>query len=877
MSNVKNRLKFGEKRFVTALFLDIVSFTSFSEDRDPEDVDDMLNLYFTEFSNIIESHGGWIEKFIGDAIFAVFGKDVANVNDPVQACFSAIEIVKKVSELNKYNDQMIDVRIGMHCGIVAKSRRGRYDVVVGDTVNTSSRIQSKADEGEILISNHLANMVNQYFEIEEKGLYELKGKKEKVVLYILKKKSSIFKLDIKLSDIFKREDDENRFLKLFQEDNPLINIQGSMKNGKTTFLVEISLLIEKKFNDYDILIIQAPPYVEMSEESICLDIVSHPLFTENNEICEINKVYELFQEIKNTVVMIDDMYNVDKGLLDTVIFSNEFIELLKKNNNKIIFTSYSALIENGFVLSHLNGEESRDYVKKISHEIIPLSIENYIVKNSLGNIGLVKEFIRNYHKTGHVFAGNNFRTIIQSVIDQMDDLKKLVLSVIALSIEPISTTKIFVVASEILEEFDTESFNHDILNKLLKDLKEDGLIDSSDPFYYVKLSLVREVIYNATLKKNKKIIYKRLKNNSEQLFEEIIYHIKLNKKIDKKYLNIVKSGKSFENIQQIIKIYHEIVISKKDYRKENSYKEFCKKTSDIFEDFDNFIQYYNEIPISEYSKFSENDNLNLMYHILQKGDIFDETKVIKIGSEKLEILMLLLKDPIEFDKRVRHSDDLYNVFSKVRNFVDCDIMEFYKDINLEVENKFDLFIKIITMLFYKSIMEEKINFIFLVNTMNVLEKIVKDINIKLFQELYLLIKVFTGYVFGEDRETEYYIEIYKNITLLAEYIPAIEVFNPNIDSDFILSKRVNEMRIPFFIPTVYFYNKLCTQLASDEKFDYMSIVKTNYQLLKEHIYKNNPDSILLHTIIDKKKAKKAHPIEKLDYYTNQILNAVIVD
>src|SRR6185312_6837665 len=154
----------GVNQKVSVLFADIRDFTTLSEKMKPEKVVEILNHYFTHVTEIIFDHGGTLDKFLGDGVMAVFGAPVSKGNDAENSVRAAQAIQRLVMELNR--DAVarewppIRVGIGINTGIVTAGNIGsprRIDyTVIGDTVNTASRLMSNAASGKIIISQHTA-------------------------------------------------------------------------------------------------------------------------------------------------------------------------------------------------------------------------------------------------------------------------------------------------------------------------------------------------------------------------------------------------------------------------------------------------------------------------------------------------------------------------------------------------------------------------------------------------------------------------------------------------------------------------------------------------------------------------------------------------
>jgi class 3 adenylate cyclase len=137
-----------ERKVVTVLFADVVGFTSRAERMDPEDVRAMLSPYYARLRAELERFGGTVEKFIGDAVMAVFGAPVSHEDDPERAVRAALAIREALAELNE-DERAVDlhVRIGVNTGeaLVALGARPveGEGMVAGDVVNTAARLQRR--------------------------------------------------------------------------------------------------------------------------------------------------------------------------------------------------------------------------------------------------------------------------------------------------------------------------------------------------------------------------------------------------------------------------------------------------------------------------------------------------------------------------------------------------------------------------------------------------------------------------------------------------------------------------------------------------------------------------------------------------------------
>lgn len=168
----------AERRLVSVLFTDLVGFTSISEERDPEEVRELLTRYFNAAREIIERYGGGVEKFIGDAVMAVWGTPVAQEDDAERAVRAALDLCDAVGLIgSEVNAPDLKARAGVHTGEAAVTLGAEgQGMVAGDLVNTASRIQSAAEPGTVLVGESTFHAASKAIAFEEGGEHALKGK-----------------------------------------------------------------------------------------------------------------------------------------------------------------------------------------------------------------------------------------------------------------------------------------------------------------------------------------------------------------------------------------------------------------------------------------------------------------------------------------------------------------------------------------------------------------------------------------------------------------------------------------------------------------------------------------------------------------------------
>ncbi|MBW1775710.1 MAG: GAF domain-containing protein, partial [Deltaproteobacteria bacterium] len=178
-----------KEKTVTILFTDIVSFTPLSESMEPAEVSLLLNQYFRRMTDIIFDFNGTLDKYIGDAIMAVFGAPIERDNDAERAIMAALAMRKSLAEMKEGLEQekQFDIRLGVNTGKVVAGNLGspkRMDyTVIGDTVNTASRLESIAEPNQILVGELTYQAVKDKFQIQEIGEKKVKGKKEAIMVY----------------------------------------------------------------------------------------------------------------------------------------------------------------------------------------------------------------------------------------------------------------------------------------------------------------------------------------------------------------------------------------------------------------------------------------------------------------------------------------------------------------------------------------------------------------------------------------------------------------------------------------------------------------------------------------------------------------------
>jgi class 3 adenylate cyclase/tetratricopeptide (TPR) repeat protein len=168
----------AERRVTSVLFADLVGFTPLSESRDAEDVRELLTRYFEECRKVIGRYGGSVEKFIGDAVMAVWGVPVAHEDDAERAVRAGLELVVTVTAMgDDVGAPGLAMRVGVVTGEVAVTLGATAEgMVAGDAVNTAARVQSAAEPGQVWVDDATRSLTIAAITFEDTGEHELKGK-----------------------------------------------------------------------------------------------------------------------------------------------------------------------------------------------------------------------------------------------------------------------------------------------------------------------------------------------------------------------------------------------------------------------------------------------------------------------------------------------------------------------------------------------------------------------------------------------------------------------------------------------------------------------------------------------------------------------------
>ena len=243
----------AERRLVSVMFADLVGFTTMSEGRDAEETRELLTRYFDLARGVIEKHGGTVEKFIGDAVMAVWGAPTAHEDDAERAVRVALELVATVPSLGDHAHPL-QARAGVLTGEAAVTMGAtNQGLVAGDMVNTASRLQSAAAPGTVLVGEGTYHAASNAISFEPAGEQALKGKTAPLAAWraiaVVARRGGTKRSEL-LEPPFVGRDDELRLLKdLFEatareRKSRLISVIGQAGIGKSRLAWEFEKYLD---------------------------------------------------------------------------------------------------------------------------------------------------------------------------------------------------------------------------------------------------------------------------------------------------------------------------------------------------------------------------------------------------------------------------------------------------------------------------------------------------------------------------------------------------------------------------------------------------------------------------------------------------------
>lgn len=333
----------SERKLVTILFADISGFTAMSEELDPEQVKNLLNNCFDVLVPVIEKHGGYIDKFIGDEIMALFGAPIATEKAISSSLMASLEMMDALAKFNERNSIKLGMHIGINSGLVVTGGLGAkgnlFYTVIGDAVNLAARLEGVAQNGQILIGEETYLKTQNEFEFKALEKIIVKGKKELVQPYLLLAKKAIKGLPIKSNyqtNKFYGRKKELNILKLFcerissQNNQSVLFIDGEAGIGKSELLF---YFFQKENHKKDVIYLKAFSFQKTHNYALVADLLITLLELNNKQDGE-----SLKEQLREKLPQIDDesleeIYIYLATLLNIKLETHEQSYLAKQNTD----------------------------------------------------------------------------------------------------------------------------------------------------------------------------------------------------------------------------------------------------------------------------------------------------------------------------------------------------------------------------------------------------------------------------------------------------------------------------------------------------------------------------------------------------------------
>lgn len=259
-----------DRREVAVIFADVTGFTAICERLDPEEIHDLMNGCFAGLTQAIQTEEGCVDRYLGDAVMAIFGAPVAHEDDPIRACRAALAMQTFVKEFSEQwevgTGVSLKIKIGIHCGLVVAGAHGSDARLAygarGDTMNIAARLQGIAPPGGIVVSSDVVNRIGRLFEHGPAQHVIVKGKTNPIEAYELLRELSEGEqngIDREAVSFVGREAELRELLARWEtasNDRRWLEIQGDIGLGKTRLVQEAV----KRMSGRQVLTIVAPPH-----------------------------------------------------------------------------------------------------------------------------------------------------------------------------------------------------------------------------------------------------------------------------------------------------------------------------------------------------------------------------------------------------------------------------------------------------------------------------------------------------------------------------------------------------------------------------------------------------------------------------------------
>lgn len=558
-----NNLREGERRYVTVLFSDMKGFTRLSEAMDPEEMDGLMSQVFGAFESVVLRFDGVVEKYIGDALVAVFGAPKIHEDDPARAISAALDFQSEVRHLNRTlrkRDVELAFRTGINTGLVTTGKRGQFEVVTGHTMSIASRLEAVAPPAGVLVSESTKEKCESEFLFSDPIRVQPRGAEEAMMAFkVLGRNQDPFRRD----EVFLDREDllakiTKRYLKHVPEETDGFYILGPPGIGKTSLVTKF---IEKirQYPDYGsaVLHARARPY-RRSSFSVIRDLILNFLGIENTRDTEAvrsrlvenlgveeatarefaallggatsshldNQAFVLLYVVLKHIlakheaspypvlVFVDNASLIDRQSRDFFQFFlknatvRPFFVFTDRRPDPVLGDLFADLER--MTVNPLSHEDASDYLHILRPDLSDDNIKRRILNEARGNPLFIKEYAR-YAKetTPGALLPTTIQNILLTSIDSYDAelrdlLKKLSVFFHSFSMED---------ARFLQEHTDGDP---DVVPKAVSYFLSEGLIVEERGIYSFSHDLLKHALYNSILNYNKRILHRLIAERMQQ-------------------------------------------------------------------------------------------------------------------------------------------------------------------------------------------------------------------------------------------------------------------------------------------------------------------------------------------------------------------------
>jgi len=549
------------RRIVTVLFADLVGFSTLAEFLDPEELSTLMTQTFDELTAEVEKREGVIEKFIGDAVVAIFGAPIAHEDDPIRAVETALSMLEIVQLRSSSAPSPLQLRIGINSGLVVTGPvgDGSQTGVMGDAVNVAARLQQAADAGEILVSESIWRRTRDSYDAEAAGSLDVKGREQRVLSYRIGDRR---KAPQRAQAAFVGRSEELALLDLLwssaaKGNTHVISVVGEPGVGKSRFLAEfaprqgaldlrVSCRSERAFGPFldlfEQILRSIPTHVDELKKAVhelgvdeetgmligaLLGLAGGPAVMHMADEAQKRQVFAGVWRFllsvpgdRPTFILFDDIHSADRSSLDLLGF---LLERLAGAPFMLVLSSRPAFGEvertvlrashTAIRLEPLSPQESVDLARGfLGVDELPHDLEELVASRAEGNPFFIEELLQALLEIGSLSVDDGRATLADVDVDIPDTVQGTILARIDRLGRP--DRQVLQYAAVVGRDFSSDLIEAVVKQEVetaLEELARSQLLVAQGPRRWAfKHALIREVTYETLLLRERKELHRRV-------------------------------------------------------------------------------------------------------------------------------------------------------------------------------------------------------------------------------------------------------------------------------------------------------------------------------------------------------------------------------